>query len=166
MATEFDCHSTEQIIGVEFSDLRLLQVSLTAAGAELMNYDGNRKLALVGQDVMRLVISDAGYEQPLSRGKYNLACRRRCAKFDVEKLRIMQCLVESKVWRAAVADKIGIVRYLKLCEKSGPPSITVKSYAISAIIGAVWKDSRSLETVKKVMDRIWLVSMSSTPLVG
>lgn len=56
--------------------------------------------------------------------------------------------------RAAAADFAGITGCLELCERSGRASKTVKSLAVSAVIGAVWKDSHSLDAVKRVLARL------------
>ena len=64
--------------------------------------------------------------------------------------------------RAAAADFSGVTDCVKLCERSGQASRTVKSLAVSAIIGAVWKDSQSLDAVKGVMARLKYVFAGRT----
>ncbi len=66
----------------------------------------------------------------------------------------MQSKFRSKVWCAAAADATGVSTCIRLCERSGPPSKTVKSYAINAIIGAIWIESESCKTVEAVLDTI------------
>ncbi len=63
----------------------------------------------------------------------------------------------SKVQRAAAADLADILGCMQLCEKPGSASITVKSLVISALIGAVWKDSDSLAVVKRVVAQLQYV---------
>lgn len=48
---------------------------------------------------------------------------------------------------------------MKLCERSGAPSKTVKSFALSALIGAVWLDSMCVETVSGVLTRLRQMSL-------
>ncbi|KAJ6787652.1 hypothetical protein PWT90_06887 [Aphanocladium album] len=125
-------------LGYTFRDRELIRLSITAAGADEANHDGNRRLALVGQAVVNLVVIHGGYQHLLPR----------------EGLNTMQSKFRSKAWCAAVADGTGISTCIRLCSKSGPPSKTVKRYAINAIIGAIWIDCEKYETVVGVLNNI------------
>ena len=59
----------ERVIGYEFGSKDLLKLSLTAAGADSENHDGNRRLAQLGQFVLQLAVADEGFEMTNSRGK-------------------------------------------------------------------------------------------------
>lgn len=61
-------NDVEAKIDYHFEERDILRQALTAAGAEQGNHDGNRRLALMGQAVMQLLISETGYEKSTSRG--------------------------------------------------------------------------------------------------
>lgn len=73
MTDTFDLDCVEQMferLGYQFTNRELVRLSLTAAGAESSNHDGNRRLALVGQAIINLVVIYDGYGDLLSRGRY------------------------------------------------------------------------------------------------
>ncbi len=72
MAGIADMVKVEQIIGYDFGKKDFLKLSLTAAGADPGNHDGNRKLAQLGQSALQLAVADEGYEVSNSRGKLTL----------------------------------------------------------------------------------------------
>lgn len=69
MATLLDFSEVELAIGYIFKQKNLLKLSLTAAGAEVDNHDGNRNLAKFGQTAIHFVIAGKGYEASLPPGK-------------------------------------------------------------------------------------------------
>lgn len=56
-------------IGYNFTDIRHLQQALTAAGAEEKNYDGNRRLALLGEAVLQCIVVDKAHREGASRSR-------------------------------------------------------------------------------------------------
>ena len=73
MATEFHMNLVEQAINYTFRQKTDLRISLTAAGSDPENHDGNRKLARVGLDALQLLISEGGYAALWTQGR--LHCR-------------------------------------------------------------------------------------------
>jgi len=69
MATSVDVDRAEKIIGRPFKDKELITLALTAAGAEELNHDGNRKLALFGEQLLQFLISWSGFKNGATRGK-------------------------------------------------------------------------------------------------
>lgn len=61
----------------------------------------------------------------------------------------------NKSQRAMAAEHAGIVGCLKLCGRPGAANATVLGLATSAIVGAAWEDSRSLEVIVGMAKRIW-----------
>jgi len=72
MATSVDIDRAEQIIGYPFKDKGLIALALIAAGAEELNHDGNRKLALFGEQLLQFLISWSGFKNGATRGKVDL----------------------------------------------------------------------------------------------
>ena len=59
----------QQNIGHQFRDKELLELALTAAGADERNHDGNRKLAWVGQAAIQLAVATTGFQDSATLGK-------------------------------------------------------------------------------------------------
>lgn len=156
MATERDRNLVEQAIGHQFHDQELLKKAMTAAGAEVDDHDGNRHLASVGQAVLRLVIADSGYTKVMLRGPpdHLLIIRMNLAKPVLGQMGEAQALLDSKSRLASAATQLGIVGCIKVCPISGPASKSVIALAMRAIIGAVWKDTSSLDSVGALVQRL------------
>jgi dsRNA-specific ribonuclease len=56
-------------IGHPFTTIELLEQALTAAGAEEENYDGNRKLAQMGEILLECVVVDKALTEGWSRSR-------------------------------------------------------------------------------------------------
>jgi dsRNA-specific ribonuclease len=56
-------------IGYTFKNISHLEQALTAAGAEEENYDGNRKLAQLGEAVMQCIVVDKALAEGGSRSR-------------------------------------------------------------------------------------------------
>jgi hypothetical protein len=69
MATPADISTVERVIGYAFNDKRLITLALTAAGAEEHNHDGNRSLALFGEQLIQFLVSWSGWKKGATRGK-------------------------------------------------------------------------------------------------
>lgn len=70
MATAIHMRIVEDVFGYTFADQSYLRLALTAAGAEEDNWDGNRRLAMVGEAALQLAVLDVGYQEGASRGKH------------------------------------------------------------------------------------------------
>lgn len=61
-------HAVEDIVNYDFRDKRFLVKALEAAGAT-MAHQGNKRLALIGDAVLRLVLCELCYETEASIGE-------------------------------------------------------------------------------------------------
>ncbi|EPE34260.1 RNase III [Glarea lozoyensis ATCC 20868] len=135
-------------VGYRFNDVYLLEKSLTTAGAEgdkesedsqeRDRYDGNRKLANVGDKLLQLVVMIDVF----SRGNQQ---RRRDAS---------AAIAANKDILVARAKKFEIDKHLKLNPRlQGRPTKTTLSTAVNAIIGAAWQDSlEDMKTARGVIE--------------
>jgi hypothetical protein len=57
----------QRAIGYQFEQKNILKLALTAAGAEETNYNGNRKLAQLGEALVESVLGDKAYSEGSSR---------------------------------------------------------------------------------------------------
>lgn len=73
MATVSHIGAVEEALAYKFHSKSLLQLALTAAGAEEEHHDGNKHLAVVGQGTIRLSIADMAFDKYASSGKSDLA---------------------------------------------------------------------------------------------
>ncbi|CAG8197819.1 unnamed protein product [Penicillium salamii] len=112
-----------------------IQIALTAAGADETLPDGNRKLAQLGSGVTGFLIDFSGATMTLSRD-------------FTSKLKFR---VNGTNHRADVAKRTGIDRYLRMDSRPGGNSSGVLALATSAIIGAVYIQTKSLESVVKAL---------------
>lgn len=67
-------HGIEDVVGYDFKDRNLLSEAITAAGsivgAGSRHFpDGNKRLAVLGDGVLRLVLAEDWYEGDGTRGK-------------------------------------------------------------------------------------------------
>jgi len=62
-------HAVETTINYEFCDKSLLVQALEAAGATMAS-EGNKRLALIGDAALRLVLYELGYEDEASIREY------------------------------------------------------------------------------------------------
>jgi len=61
MATDMHIAHLQFIIGYEFMKVDYLVQALTATGADEEDYDGNRKLAQIGESLIECVLLDLAY---------------------------------------------------------------------------------------------------------
>ena len=69
MAPQEHVKKAENIIGYTFSSAGFIHQALTAAGVEDKNYDGNRKLSLIGASLLETVLAVIVYGTDASRGE-------------------------------------------------------------------------------------------------
>ncbi|KAJ9302274.1 hypothetical protein DTO271G3_1140 [Paecilomyces variotii] len=144
MATEADSQRVETIINYSFHSKDLLMQALTAAGAEESNRDGNRKLALIGTNLIRLLLSLAAF--------HTTTTRAQIAELETSFTRNDE--------RASVARTTGIDGCIKYDERPGGRSDKVLALAINAIIGSVYQDTNHVNDIWRVMARLRLIPIS------
>lgn len=70
MLTDVHIHQVEEIIGYTFKDTSYLVQALTAAGADEQNYDGNRRMAQLGESLIATAVLDNAFTVGLTRGDF------------------------------------------------------------------------------------------------
>ncbi|KAI9832290.1 MAG: hypothetical protein M1819_004468 [Sarea resinae] len=144
MATAEHLRHVQEIVRYTFVEPGYLKQALTAAGAEEENHDGNRKLAQVGDLLIKLVLLIKSFFAGASRGDANdilqtAASRKRRA--TVAKATHIDACIRCSPWQSG---------------QSTPP-LAVLNLAISAIVGAAWHDSgQSFAIVSQVVQQLGL----------
>ncbi len=69
MATVEGLSEVQTIIEYKFRSINLLVLALTAAGADNKIYDGNRKMAQLGESLVELLLADDAFTAGCSRGE-------------------------------------------------------------------------------------------------
>ena len=69
MATVEGLSEVQAIVDYNFRSISLLGLALTAAGADEKIYDGNRKMAQLGESLVELLLADDAFTAGCSRGK-------------------------------------------------------------------------------------------------
>lgn len=146
-------------IGYEFVDIDHLWQALTAADAVEENHDGNRRLAQLGDTMIHGVLVDKAYAAGASRSKIpiNVGKVGRLFTNQGAASNFIKCTATKK-HRAARATKLGIDACIKYSprQQDQPPSTTVLSLAVSAIVGALWIDcSRDFKVLRQVVEYLW-----------
>lgn len=59
----------QDIVNYKFRSISLLLLALTAAGADDRIYDGNRKMAQLGESLIELLLAENAFMAGCSRGK-------------------------------------------------------------------------------------------------
>lgn len=69
MATIEGLSEVQAIVEYNFRSINLLALALTAAGADDKIYDGNRKMAQLGESLVELLLADDAFTAGCSRGQ-------------------------------------------------------------------------------------------------
>ena len=69
MTTVKGLSEVQAIIEYNFRSINLLVLALTAAGADEKIYDGNRKMAQLGESLIELLLADDAFMAGCSRGE-------------------------------------------------------------------------------------------------
>ena len=69
MATVEGLSEVQAIVEYNFRSVNLLALALTAAGADDKIYDGNRKMAQLGEALVELLLADDAFTAGCSRGQ-------------------------------------------------------------------------------------------------
>jgi len=133
-------------------------------------YDGNKRLAIVGDTAMALALARPWYKKDETLG--SSSCRHRIfhvltAKGDWDSQR-QRLLSNNNL--ARVAHESGLVDCMVVNPRNPVQASTKLAAAlVEAIVGAVWIDSdESIDAVRQVMEAlrlITLVSLLSTPYI-
>ena len=70
MDIELSTSRVQRAIDYQFTQVTTLTQALTAAGAEDTNYEGNRKLAQLGEALIESALIDKAYSEGSSRSQY------------------------------------------------------------------------------------------------
>ena len=62
-------HELQDLLAYGFKNINLLLLALTAAGADDKVYDGNRKMAQLGEKLMELLLAENAFSAGYSRGE-------------------------------------------------------------------------------------------------
>ncbi|KAH6691805.1 ribonuclease III domain-containing protein [Leptodontidium sp. MPI-SDFR-AT-0119] len=150
----------QENIGYMFSDIFLLEKALTTAGAEgnkespnseeRDKYDGNRKLANIGDKLLQLIV----IVNVFSGGD-----KRRSDASDAVLSAADKDTLEAR------AKDFEIDKHLKLnLRLRGRPTKTTLSTAVNAIIGAAWQDSQEdMDTARSIIERFGQVMIFQIP---
>lgn len=148
----------QENISYRFSDIFLLEKALTTAGAEgdkesqnseeRDRYDGNRKLANIGDKLLQLVVM----VNVFSEGD-----KRRSDASDAVLSAADKDILEAR------AKDFEIDKHMKLNPRlRGRPTKTTLSTAVNAIIGAAWQDSQEdMDTARSVIERFGINERSN-----
>lgn len=161
MGSSGDLEAVEKIINYQFKSKALLSEALTAAGADIEQYDGNRKLSEIGAYVIDFCVCLHGFENDAPRGKNN--------RISSAMLSLIRNKGQTSVWkqklqnsdhRALIARRTGIDKHIRYNIRSGTGQSRVIGKAVTAIIAAVYWDCRSHTTTWEIMQHIGLVLIS------
>lgn len=167
MATDTEVKLVEDIIGYEFQAKGHLTQALTAAGAEEVNHDGNRKLAQLGTSLIEFLSIYIGFQANATRGKVaqRLIKMYGAADPSIGNTHHFKSRVSSIKQRATVAKRTGIDQCIKYDTRPGSHSLSVLGKAVNATVGATFVDSGSDITIAcKVALRLGFVPATAMVL--
>lgn len=139
-----DVSELQQILGYTFTSPEYLTQAIRAAGViqlgHLVHRDGNKRHAVVGEQVMRLVLArEAFMAGPGARTEFTQHV-------------VSSEILDAKI--AAVRENIGLRRYVKVPGATAFVSEAEVVTGLKAVIGAVFNDCENVERVKEVMEHV------------
>jgi dsRNA-specific ribonuclease len=143
MDRDQDLEEVQRILNYRFRDITLLSDALTAAGADLDNYEGNRTLAPIGVDIIGLCLDFDARQKKGKPGK-SPGTITLVGPFSVEPpgetavLKQQLCCYKHL---ASVAQRTSIDKCIRYNPRSGKGSPTVVGKSLAAIIAAAYLDS-------------------------
>ncbi|PQE16012.1 hypothetical protein CJF32_00004919 [Rutstroemia sp. NJR-2017a WRK4] len=148
MAQQAAIPAVQAILGYTFDDPELLWSALHAAGSPFGGIDGNKKMAMLGDTVLRLVLLVDLIPTTASRGAIN-------------------AVIDSIVSNRNLTDictNTGIAHYINgNLSHFGEQSPRTKTATIEAILAAVYLDSgRNIENVRTTMASLGLAAPAAT----
>ncbi|KAJ5665982.1 uncharacterized protein N7477_008430 [Penicillium maclennaniae] len=128
-------HAVEVIINYVFHDKSLLLRALEAAGATIVS-QGNKRLALIGDAALRLVLYEFGYENEASIRDMTNAQNTRATNENL----------------AQIGFALALDVYIQLNPSAqGVVHARLMATTIEAIVGAVYLDSKRDITVTRLL---------------
>lgn len=140
-----DCDGIERIIDYSFNDRDLLR--------EALNRTQNKRLALLGDKVVALILIDSWYQTGRSCCTYLFLCRSSTAAKNslVDGSLLLQHAASNK----AMANR-AIQTHLKDMVSHRSQSTHGLATDFEAIVGAVWIDcGKDLQTLEKVIRQLY-----------
>jgi hypothetical protein len=142
MNRDEDLEEVQRILNYRFRDITLLSDALTAAGADLDNYEGNRSLAPIGVDVIHLCLD---FDARQKKGKPSkspgpITCRIFLSGTPGKTAVLKQQLCCYK-HLASVAQRTSLDKCIRYNPRSGKGIPTVVGKSLAAIIAAAYLDS-------------------------
>lgn len=161
--------AVQDIIGYQFTERLILWEAMQAAGSMVRSaggrefVDGNKRLAVIGDTVLQLVLAEEWYRGGTSRGILHGAYTSARSVLMQAAEQFSQTL--SQVASNANLDRIGRQRGLQRFVNGNPSQRQVVSpitmaATMEAILGAVYLDS-NLGEVEEVMQTLGLVPLPS-----
>jgi ribonuclease III len=158
----------QSVIGYRFSDSRLLLEALRAAGSGYNMHpsniaiDGNKRLATLGDAIMKMAVLDEWYASMSERGIAQYNRRRSLLTGLVAVASRHVAIIGSTETLSGYGRGMGLATCISTnpSQVTQPPSSAIISRTLQAIVGAVWLDSgRNFEMVKHVLYYIKLLPM-------
>jgi dsRNA-specific ribonuclease len=125
MNRDEDLEEVQRILNYRFRDITLLSDALTAAGADLDNYEGNRSLAPIGVDVIHLCLDFDARQKKGKPSKTAVLKQQLCCYKHL----------------ASVAQRTSLDKCIRYNPRSGKGIPTVVGKSLAAIIAAAYLDS-------------------------
>lgn len=161
--------AVQDIIRYQFTERLILWEAMQAAGSMVRSaggrefVDGNKRLAVIGDTVLQLVLAETWYGGSASRGILDSACTGG----DIVLMQVAEQFSQtlSQVASNANLDSIGRQRGLQRFVNGNPSQGQIVSpitmaATVEAILGAVYLDS-NLEEVGEVMRTLGLAPLHS-----
>ena len=160
MATQEEIATIELIIGYEFNDKTLLQQAFTAPRTHTNPSDGNRRLALLGDAVLRIALMKYWYLTPgATRG--NARSRKKFARADANVAdgnHVLQSVATNDNLNN-IGRNANLASFV-ICNPSQAPGVISRrtmADTVEAILGAVYHDANiNIVSVTPVMRNLGL----------
>ena len=142
------------VIGYSFADQSILREALRLPGP-MVNPDGNKRLALVGDAMAKMVLVTAGYKTGLTRrNEGNWKPRNRSADILTGQIHDLQAARSGNTNLEVVARLHGLDQFIERNpSQRGPMSTATLATTVEAIIGAAYLDGeqRAAECVMRAL---------------
>ena len=157
--------SVQAIIDHVFNDSALLEEALHAAGTHYRNVDGrlvlgnNKRLALLGDKILHLIVVDHWYPQGGKTGTLKLSIvRARSADLYIEDASNIIQHTGSNANLCIVGRQVGLEKHIILpVSHFGAVPDKVIATTVEALLGAVFLDAgKNIDAVKPVMRALGL----------
>lgn len=148
-------------LGYHFINLNLLDEAFIAAGAPVSRTDiegpvqGNKRLALVGDAVLRLCVLDEWYPEGADTGKIKIAMLNAADKDTDTGDNLVEDVGTNEKLKQ-IANEWKLADFLKEnpCQQGEKTKTTLAS-TVEAVIGAVWYDSqKDIAAVQQLIKKL------------